>query len=760
MSRRNPEAGIALIAVILILALMLGLAAGFTTVVTMDTSLRGAFTRTTTGFYAAESGLNRGMGDYRNIFLNFRVPTGTDYAAHSISVGSRTVSYQLQAANPDAFGNATPQTVQIPVGQLFGGLNSTEYDYIVSSSAVNTNSDTEANVSAEFAVGNIPLFQFVAFYNNDLEIMPGADMHLHGRVHTNGELYVNSDAHLWIEDNQGPNVTPAGLAQNLWISTVQVTARGSVHRGRKDTTVCAGTVTVDMYQDIVSPTPDLDPQDISCIGGASAVVPVSTLSSWKGSIVSQVQSISVPQPGIIVKGPGNRFWTSADLRIVLVMNQNGQLPGANSPILPNSIIVQNADGSTDAVKTPILQAFMADRAWNQAANTALVGSSMPGTMPIFYTDVPATQGACNCNDATPGCTNTRADCYPKKTIGAAQYYMGSVPPTVAPGNNGPADRVYGVGLAGSTTLMLPTTAAVSDANLPPYLDYRRGGFYSRREQKWMYLLNVNIADLLEWNRNRLANGFATLFDPADTTDGGLVIFLSVQGPESLTLPNRYGVRVFGSANLSFPAVAAGGDPTGVTVVSDQAMYVVGDYNRGNTAALDLPWQPAALIGDSVNVLSNGWFAANGNAGLCVVNDCQSSLSLANRPASNPVVTNAGAGTNANPGNNIYINAAFLGGVDTTASGNYNGGLENYPRFHEDWGVNGGQTLNYRGSFVSLGTPAHVNGAWCGTGNTCNIYNPPKRNYDYDARFNTVANLPPLTPEFIYVQQILFTENFK
>jgi hypothetical protein len=49
---------------------------------------------------------------------------------------------------------------------------------------------------------------------------------------------------------------------------------------------------------------------------------------------------------------------------------------------------------------------------------------------------------------------------------------------------------------------------------------------------------------------------------------------------------------------------------------------------------------------------------------------------------------------------------------------------------------------------------------CGTGDTCNIYNPPARNWDYDSRFNDVRNLPPLTPRFVYVQQVFFTENFQ
>jgi hypothetical protein len=100
-------------------------------------------------------------------------------------------------------------------------------------------------------------------------------------------------------------------------------------------------------------------------------------------------------------------------------------------------------------------------------------------------------------------------------------------------------------------------------------------------------------------------------------------------------------------------------------------------------------------------------------------------------------------------------------VDLTTVGSYNGGLENYPRFHERWT---GTTLTYRGSFVSLGTPQHANGAWCGTGGSstsgCNIYDPPSRNFDFDVDFVTVENLPPITPRFVLVQQILFTETFK
>jgi hypothetical protein len=145
------------------------------------------------------------------------------------------------------------------------------------------------------------------------------------------------------------------------------------------------------------------------------------------------------------------------------------------------------------------------------------------------------------------------------------------------------------------------------------------------------------------------------------------------------------------------------------------------------------------MGDSINVLSNAYF---NNPGQACTNDCQSSLPL---------------GDAARNASTTTINTAFLGGVDQTLAGQYNGGLENFPRFHESWS---GATLTYRGSFVSLGTPLHANGPWCGTGGACNIYNPPNRNFDYDSDFNDAKNLPPLTPRFLYVQQILFTQDLQ
>jgi hypothetical protein len=82
--------------------------------------------------------------------------------------------------------------------------------------------------------------------------------------------YSRSQAHPYIEDNQGATVP---VDQRM--TSVQVSAKGDVYRGRKDANTCAGTVTVDMLQDAVALSPDLAPQDPPRNGGTTGKVPAS-----------------------------------------------------------------------------------------------------------------------------------------------------------------------------------------------------------------------------------------------------------------------------------------------------------------------------------------------------------------------------------------------------------------------------------------------------------------------------------------------------
>ncbi len=83
----------------------------------------------------------------------------------------------------------------------------------------------------------------------------------------------------------------------------------------------------------------------------------------------------------------------------------------------------------------------------------------------------------------------------------------------------------------------------------------------------------------------------------DATNGGLAFYFGIDGPNNAGM-NNYAVRVHNGEELK---PQFGGTPTvqGLTIISNQAMFVQGHYNSQNK-------KPAAFLGDSINILSAAW----------------------------------------------------------------------------------------------------------------------------------------------------------
>jgi hypothetical protein len=86
-----------------------------------------------------------------------------------------------------------------------------------------------------------------------------------------------------------------------------------------------------------------------------------------------------------------------------------------------------------------------------------------------------------------------------------------------------------------------------------------------------------------------------------------------------------------------------------------------------------------------------------------------------------------------------VNAAYItGSTETGSPGHgYNGGLENLPRFLEDWN---GITFTWRGSAINLWHSRQATSPWGSV-----YYNPPIRDWGFDTDFLDAANLPPGSP---------------
>jgi hypothetical protein len=234
-------------------------------------------------------------------------------------------------------------------------------------------------------------------------------------------------------------------------------------------------------------------------------------------------------------------------------------------------------------------------------------------------------------------------------------------------------------------------------------------------------------------------------------------------------------------------------PGALTLVTDQPIYVQGDFNNNGAAqsaaapsTADGNRLPASIIGDVITVLSNECVAANSaqsNANILGVPAGQIRCGLprvATGAAANVVNITAPVGNviPAYRAESMTVNAAFLSNTDrsvgnlgvgrgwastgtTAATNRHSGSINNYFRMLEDWGGATGRYFNYTGSFVSLDTPIEASGRYVGGGFSAaqGYYNIPQRNFNFDIKFNNFDLLPPLPPRAVYLQQEVFKRNY-
>jgi len=257
-----------------------------------------------------------------------------------------------------------------------------------------------------------------------------------------------------------------------------------------------------------------------------------------------------------------------------------------------------------------------------------------------------------------------------------------------------------------------------------FYDWREGWNGGSGPAKQVQAVQIDVAKFNTWLTNSIATNSGYSSDQNSLTQlghhlGGVYVYNSVP-PSSSVLP---AVRLVNGAQLPNPGNAS--IPYGFTVATEFPMYVLGNYNSQNNglSALGL-WStngtsvatantlPAAIMADSVTILSTNW---------------------------NDSVTT----TLPTPGNTT-VNAAMLEGIvasNPSISGNYSGGVENFLRLLENWSKST-QALTYNGSIVVLFYSQFATNSWQPTGN---YYNPPTRNWAFDLNFKSASKLPPMTP---------------
>lgn len=155
-------------------------------------------------------------------------------------------------------------------------------------------------------------------------------------------------------------------------------------------------------------------------------------------------------------------------------------------------------------------------------------------------------------------------------------------------------------------------------------------------------------------------------------------------------------------------------PAATTFVSNLPTYIQGNFNVHSSTDPNVDtWKPSAIIADAINLLSNDW-RDNYNWKDPRVN------------SGTPMPKAAASGGE--------YNTVFITGNLPTKSGQYNGGLENFPRFLEDWSS---RTCKTSGGFIQLFRSQYATGLWGSA-----YYSPPNRNWSSESRFSDLRSLPP------------------
>jgi hypothetical protein len=177
---------------------------------------------------------------------------------------------------------------------------------------------------------------------------------------------------------------------------------------------------------------------------------------------------------------------------------------------------------------------------------------------------------------------------------------------------------------------------------------------------------------------------------------------------------------------------------GLTIASENPVYVQGDFNATAASTTAAGAIPSALIADSVTLLSNAW------------NDIRSFTSPGQAQGRRNATT-TGYRMAVVAGKSL----AFPKPASTDASFGSDGGAHNFMRNLEYW-TTGGIIQRYRGSLVSF----FISRQATGTFKCCayDVYNKPDvRDMAFDTDFLLPSRLPPGTPMFRDVNTLTFRQ---
>src|ERR1700739_369368 len=226
--------GFTMIAALIILVLLSGVAAGILFMVTNEARMGGNDLENNLAYYGAESGMEKLTADLSQLYAQSISPTNAQIQnlvnfppTQSMVQGMNyveTITYPL-----DANGNPASNWNTVSAGANQG----LDAEIIPMSMQVIATRPTGAsvNMTRKVEVALIPVFQFGVFCGYDCSYFPGPNFGFGGRVHKNGNLFLADGANLTFNDKiaaysqvvmdqlENGHPTSSGYGGTVYVST-------------------------------------------------------------------------------------------------------------------------------------------------------------------------------------------------------------------------------------------------------------------------------------------------------------------------------------------------------------------------------------------------------------------------------------------------------------------------------------------------------------------------------------------------------------
>ncbi|MBN1516800.1 hypothetical protein JXA32_09560 [Candidatus Sumerlaeota bacterium] len=272
--------GLVLLTVIVLVGLAISLALAMVSLSNQQTRIRGRYEVYKDEFAACEEALNKAYAH-----IQFLITT----------VGTDTLDSDIAAIQPptvdgytfDTFTVTKDATGENPIVSNPGEWNeTTQYsqEYYINVTAVKTGGTAGrydhpgVSLMQTLAVVREPLFNFAIFYDPIMELAPGGDMDIIGKIHGNGDFYIQAGSYLRCHDF--------------------VTAAGEIRHGRHPDAIGQGTSNGDVWltYDGGDHYENMENSDGSWLESTDADWLAESADRWDNYVQANVDPLNLPIP--------------------------------------------------------------------------------------------------------------------------------------------------------------------------------------------------------------------------------------------------------------------------------------------------------------------------------------------------------------------------------------------------------------------------------------------------------------------------------